>query len=128
MNIRQDVLKECRKGVIMIANSFHKKIICGSPDLITPMSSDPAEKDLMIDEKVRKSSSRKKYQISLFFYFFQNVHQQNNLIVPSAVLDVFDALIGSIFLDSNYSLRIVWDVFNYLFGQHFGSLNNINHD
>ncbi len=46
-----------------------------------------------------------------YFFFLQNVTQHD---------DVFEALIGAIFFDSNYSLEVVWDVIDRLVRQYTG--------
>jgi dsRNA-specific ribonuclease len=40
----------------------------------------------------------------------QNVTQWADSTIPEAAANIFEALIGAIFFDSNYSLKVVWDV------------------
>jgi dsRNA-specific ribonuclease len=45
----------------------------------------------------------------------QNIKQWDDLIIPPAVANVFEALTAAIFLDSDYSLKTVWDIIGPLF-------------
>jgi dsRNA-specific ribonuclease len=55
----------------------------------------------------------------MVFSFFQNINNANDSKKLQAAANVFEALIAAIFLDSDYSLKTVWDVIGPLF-QRYG--------
>jgi dsRNA-specific ribonuclease len=52
----------------------------------------------------------------------KNTDQWANSSAPEFVAEVFDALVGAVFFDSNFSLKIVWDVIYPLLRSYIGML------
>lgn len=50
----------------------------------------------------------------------QNIEQWADPTAPKALADVFEALIGAIFLDSGYCLKTVWNIIEPLLRQYLG--------
>ncbi len=68
------------------------------------------------------------YDILLISYFLirlKDLDQWADTTAPKALADVFEALIGAIFLDSGHSLEVVWRVLEPLLRHYLGK-NTIN--
>ena len=54
------------------------------------------------------------------FSDIQNLDQWANTTAPKALADVFEALVGAVFLDSDNSLDVVWKMIEPLLRNYIG--------
>ncbi|CAF1271794.1 unnamed protein product [Adineta steineri] len=101
-DIRQDLANNGRLAYILVACGLHTKILHNSTDLFGHISSYAGDEDLFPKDQTTDQ------------YLNKDVDQWANTTAPKALADVFEALVGAIFLDSNNSLEVVWNVFEPL--------------
>ncbi|CAF3158650.1 unnamed protein product [Rotaria sp. Silwood2] len=97
-DIRQDLLNNDRLAYILVACSFHTKILHNSPELFDEISSYVGNEDFF-----PKNQSTDQY-------LNKNLDRWADSTAPKALADVFEALVGAIFIDSGNSLETVWQV------------------
>ncbi|CAF1375740.1 unnamed protein product [Rotaria sordida] len=105
-DIRQDLSNNGRLAYILVACRLHTKILHNSPDLFGKISIYAGDdelfpKDLSIDNQLNK-----------------DIDQWADSTAPKALADVFEALVGAIFLDSKKCLQTVWNVIEPLLQQY----------
>lgn len=54
--------------------------------------------------------------------FSLKIHEWADSTAPKVLADVFESLVGAMFLDSGYSLPIVWNFINSLLGDYISML------
>ncbi|CAF3463043.1 unnamed protein product [Rotaria sp. Silwood1] len=97
-DIRQDLSNNGRLAYILVKYRLHTKILHNSPDLFGKISLYAGDdelfpKDSLIDNQLSK-----------------DIDQWADSTAPKALADVFEALVGAIFLDSGKCLQTVWNV------------------
>ncbi|CAF4292177.1 unnamed protein product, partial [Adineta steineri] len=93
--LRKDILNKSRLAKILVDHHLHTKILCDHTESKI-LSSYADEKNFSTKENV-------------------SVELPNSSKVPKILPDVFKALVGAISLDTNQSLKTVWDVIFPLF-------------
>ncbi|CAF2152130.1 unnamed protein product [Rotaria magnacalcarata] len=114
-DIRQDLSNNGRLAYILVACDLHKKILHNSTDMFSQISSYAGDEDLFpkdqsTDEYLSKWMNlaylnKRKTSISIY-----DLDQWADSTAPKALADVFEALVGAIFLDSGNCLATVWRV------------------
>ncbi|CAF2139709.1 unnamed protein product [Rotaria magnacalcarata] len=97
-DIRQDLSNNGRLAYILVACDLHKKILHNSTDLFSQISSYAGDEDLFPNDQ------------STDDYLSKDLDQWADSTAPKALADVFEALVGAIFLDSGNCLETVWRV------------------
>ncbi|CAF3242033.1 unnamed protein product [Rotaria sp. Silwood2] len=97
-DIRQDISNNDRLAHILVACGLHTKILHNSTDLFDHISSYASNEDLFPKDQ------------STDQYLSKDLDRWANSTAPKALADVFEALVGAIFLDSGNSLETVWRV------------------
>ncbi|CAF5043527.1 unnamed protein product, partial [Rotaria magnacalcarata] len=87
-DIRQDLSNNGRLAYILVACDLHKKILHNSTDLFSQISSYAGDEDLFPNDQ------------STDEYLSKDLDQWADSTAPKALADVFEALVGAIFLDS----------------------------
>ncbi|CAF1193375.1 unnamed protein product, partial [Adineta steineri] len=105
-DIRQDLSNNGRLSYIFVSCDLHKKILHLSPYLSNQITSyveseTISSKDQSLDAKLGK-----------------DIDKWADLTAPKTFADVFEALVGAIFLDSGYSLNTVWNIIEPLLRQY----------
>ncbi|CAF0889921.1 unnamed protein product [Didymodactylos carnosus] len=93
-DIRQDIANNGRLAYLFAENKLHHYILHDSSILFREISIYIARHSL--DEKISLG---------------EDLTMWADSTAPKTLADVFEALVGAIFLDSNSSLKVVWDVF-----------------
>ncbi|CAF1465863.1 unnamed protein product [Adineta steineri] len=89
-SLRQNILNKSHLADILVDHQLHTKILCNL--------SESKKLFLYADEKNSTAEEN------------DSVVSSNSLNLPQILPDVFEALVGAIFLDTSHSLKIVWDV------------------
>ncbi|CAF3393836.1 unnamed protein product [Rotaria socialis] len=97
-DIRQDLSNNGRLAYILVACDLHKKILHNSTDLFSQISSYAGDEDLFPKDQ------------STDEYLSKDLDQWADSTAPKALADVFEALVGAIFLDAGNCLETVWRV------------------
>ncbi|CAF1273759.1 unnamed protein product [Rotaria sordida] len=105
-DIRQDLSNNGRLAYILVSCDLHKKILHQSPYLFTRITSYLENQTLFSQEQSMKDKLNK------------DIDQWADSTAPKALADVFEALIGAIFLDSGYCLETVWKIIEPLLRQY----------
>ncbi|CAM4964802.1 unnamed protein product, partial [Rotaria socialis] len=115
-DIRQDLSNNGRLAYLLVSLDFHKKILHVSPDLNDRMAFYCGDMMLLSnDQSIKdKSNSNSLYEIQIL----PDIDAWADSTAPKALADVFEALIGAIFLDSGYSLETVWTIIEPLLRQY----------
>ncbi|CAF2739925.1 unnamed protein product [Rotaria sp. Silwood2] len=105
-DIRQDLSNNGRLAYLLVSCDLHRKILHESPYLFDQMTSYLENstlfpKDQSMNDKLDK-----------------DIDQWADSTAPKALADVFEALIGAIFLDSGYCLETVWKIIEPLLRQY----------
>ncbi|CAF1182266.1 unnamed protein product [Adineta steineri] len=105
-DIRQDLSNNGRLSYIFVSCDLHKKILHLSPYLSNQITSyveseTISSKDQSLDAKLAK-----------------DIDKWADLTAPKTFADVFEALVGAIFLDSGYCLDTVWKIIEPLLRQY----------
>ncbi|CAF1174718.1 unnamed protein product [Adineta ricciae] len=95
-DIRQDLSNNGRLAYILVATGLHTKILHNSPALFGEMTV-YADDNLLFPKD-------KPMEVLLS----ADINQWADSTAPKALADVFEALVGAIFLDSGYCLATVW--------------------
>ncbi|CAF1209309.1 unnamed protein product [Rotaria sordida] len=112
-DIRQDLSNNDRLAYILVACGLHRKILHNSTDLFGHISSYAGDEDVFLKDQ------------SVDQYLSKDLDQWADSTAPKALADVFEALVGAIFLDSGNSLDVVWRVVEPLLGKYLDQ--SINH-
>ncbi|CAF4312506.1 unnamed protein product [Rotaria sp. Silwood2] len=109
-DIRQDLSNNGRLAYLLVSCDLHRKILHESPYLFDQMTSYLENstlfpKDQSMNDKLDK-----------------DIDQWADSTAPKALADVFEALIGAIFLDSGYCLETVWKIIEPLLRQYISTL------
>ncbi|CAF1244053.1 unnamed protein product [Rotaria sordida] len=99
--------------IVMSACGLHRKILHNSTDLFGHISSYAGDEDVFPKDQ------------SVDQYLSKDLDQWADSTAPKALADVFEALVGAIFLDSGNSLDVVWRVVEPLLGKYLDQ--SINH-
>ncbi|CAF1306326.1 unnamed protein product [Rotaria sordida] len=99
--------------IVMPACGLHRKILHNSTDLFGHISSYAGDEDVFPKDQ------------SVDQYLSKDLDQWADSTAPKALADVFEALVGAIFLDSGNSLDVVWRVVEPLLGKYLDQ--SINH-
>ncbi|CAF3207657.1 unnamed protein product [Rotaria sp. Silwood2] len=105
-DIRQDLSNNGRLAYILVAYRLHTKILHNSPDLFGKISVYAGDNDLFPKDS------------SIYNQLSKDIDQWADSTAPKALADVFEALVGAIFLDSNKCLQTVWNVIKPLLQQY----------
>ncbi|CAF1172745.1 unnamed protein product [Adineta ricciae] len=95
-DIRQDLSNNGRLAYILVATGLHKKILHNSPALFGEMYVYAGDNLLFPKDKPME------------VLLSTDINQWADSTAPKALADVFEALVGAIFLDSGYCLATVW--------------------
>ncbi|CAF1330162.1 unnamed protein product [Adineta steineri] len=101
-DIRQDLSNNGRLAYILVACGLHTKILHNSTTLFGHITSYAGDENLFPENH------------STVQYLSKDLDQWADTTAPKALADVFEALVGAVFLDSANSLQTVWDVFEPL--------------
>ncbi|CAF4379862.1 unnamed protein product [Rotaria sp. Silwood2] len=112
-DIRQDLSNNDRLAYILVACGLHRKILHNSPDLFGHISLYAGDEDIFPKDQ------------SIDQYLSKDLDQWADSTAPKALADVFEALVGAIFLDSGNSLAVVWRVIEPLLRKYLDQ--SINH-
>ncbi|UJR09291.1 hypothetical protein I4U23_013534 [Adineta vaga] len=114
-DIRQDLSNNGRLSYILVAAGLHKKILHNSPDLFGKISY------YTNNEVLFPKDSSMDVQLS------KDNDQWADSTAPKALADVFEALVGAIFLDSDKCLETVWQTIEPLLREYIKrSIDNPN--
>ncbi|CAF2107810.1 unnamed protein product [Rotaria magnacalcarata] len=114
-DIRQDLSNNGRLAYILVAYRLHTKILHNSPDLFGKIQMYAGD-----NEVFPKDSSSE-------IILNTDIDQWADSTAPKALADVFEALVGAIFLDSEKCLKTVWNVIEPLLRQYIDrSITNPN--
>ncbi|CAF4362164.1 unnamed protein product [Rotaria sp. Silwood2] len=97
-DIRQDLSNNSRLAYILVACGLHRKILHNSTDLFGHISLYAGDEDLFPKDQSTEQ------------YLSKDLDRWANSTAPKALADVFEALVGAIFLDSGNCLETVWRV------------------
>ncbi|CAF1126055.1 unnamed protein product [Adineta steineri] len=101
-DIRQDLSNNGRLAYILVACGLHTKILHNSTTLFGHITSYAGDENLFPENH------------STVQYLSKDLDQWADTTAPKALADVFEALVGAVFLDSGNSLQTVWNVFEPL--------------
>ncbi|CAF3577169.1 unnamed protein product [Adineta steineri] len=107
-DIRQDLSNNGRLAYILVACGLHTKILHNSPDLFGKISVYVGDEELFPKDLSPDSQLNK------------DIAQWADSTAPKALADVFEALVGAIFLDAGKCLKTVWQVIQPLLQQYIG--------
>ncbi|CAF4933691.1 unnamed protein product, partial [Rotaria sp. Silwood1] len=93
-DIRQDLSNNDRLAYILVACGLHRKILHNSPDLFGHITAYAGDEDVFPKDQ------------SIDQYLSKDLDQWADSTAPKALADVFEALVGAIFLDSGNSLDV----------------------
>ncbi|CAF4697295.1 unnamed protein product [Rotaria sp. Silwood1] len=108
-DIRQDLSNNGRLAYLLVSCDLHRKILHESPYLFDEITiylenSILFTKDQSMNDKLNK-----------------DIDKWADSTAPKALADVFEALIGAIFLDSGYCLDTVWKIIEPLLRQYINA-------
>ncbi|CAF4363360.1 unnamed protein product [Rotaria sp. Silwood2] len=107
-DIRQDLSNNSRLAYILVACGLHRKILHNSTDLFGHISLYAGDEDLFPKDQSTEQ------------YLSKDLDRWANSTAPKALADVFEALVGAIFLDSGNCLETVWRVVEPLLRKYLG--------
>ncbi|CAF1034570.1 unnamed protein product [Rotaria sp. Silwood1] len=107
-DIRQDLSNNGRLAYILVACGLHKNILHNSTDLFGHISLYAGDEDLFPKDQ------------SADQYLSKDIDRWADSTAPKALADVFEALMGAIFLDSGNCLDTVWQVVEPLLRRYIG--------